>query len=532
MLPPGSTSVEGLTTIYNRLNKDATNGKWQREDVMGLLMGAYAILLRSSPTALSSPRASGVASPRGSGIDVRKTLRECLEAPAKQKSFTFARLCMIPALKKPNPPVTDEVVNPNDVNGCDVGEFHLVVLAEFGAQFLDLLSASGEGPISRFRWEQEMEDDLQIRRDHQQRQRDFHGQFAGQYGNLSPESSTGAVPSAVDLLERPDCIDDIIAFATGICSLGSAYVLPFWTHEEHVSGVDAGGETQEYMKLVPSRALKDLERQTKKDDSLDASYLSFLAALALAKNPTGGDDGAAVIHSMLSSATGNRNKTSWSSVMEMLRLYIHEMDPQSYTSSSTSSKPSTSATSTAYYYFDQEDLYEQSSITGRQNGDTAATPRPLELGQNSSFHLMSHLAIIANVAAHCPAARKDITAMNIQVQNSDKVVGQDSALMILFILSRLRLKPELRGAVFETLAALLSVDGCTDEEASEMRAVAAKGWELLEHCQIIPISILEQYQSPREAGAENTTPLLFPLSSTSVVRSLSFDCSTVQAYLL
>jgi len=523
LLPPGSTSVEGLTTIYDRLNKDATAGKWERTDVLGLLMGAYAILLRSSPTAMSSPRASGVGSPRGSSTDGRKTLREmlreCLEAPAKQKSFTFARLCMIPALKKSKPPVSDQVVNPNDVNGCDVGEFLLVVLAEFGSQFLDLLSASGEGPISRFRWEQEKEDILQIRRDEQRKQRDFRGQFQ-QYGNLSPESLNSAVPPAVDLLERPDCIDDIIAFATSICSLGPAYVLPFWTQEEHVSGVDAGGETQEFMKLVPSRALKDLERQTQKDSSLEAPHLSFLAALALAENPTDGEDGAVVIHSMLSDATSNRNKTSWFSVFVMLRRFIHDLDPQSYTRHSSTSKPNSSASSTAYYYFDQEDLSEQSSSSGRQNGDASATPRPLELDQNESFHLMSLLALIANVAAHSPLARKDITAMKIQVQNSDQLVGQgqDRALMILFILSCLRLKPELRGEVFGTLATLLSVDGCTDEEAIEMRAVAAEGWNLVERCQIIPISMLEQYPKTQEAAAENTTLLRFPLSSTSAVR--------------
>lgn len=504
-------SVENLSAIHQRLNSETTDGKWKRADVLGILMAAYAMLLRSSPAALSSPRAAGnVASPRGIGIDLRRALRECLESPTKNKSFTFARICLIPALNKSKSPASDEFFD-SALLPCDVTEFLLSVLSEFGSQFLDTLSSSGECPVSRARWEQEMEEALKVRLDQQQRQRDFQGQFGGLSG---PDTFGGAAPLAVDLLQCPDCMDDIIAFATAICSLGPDYVLPFWSHEAHYN---AG---QELLTLAPSRALKILKRQMQKDDSLVASYISFLGALALAENPSGGEGGAAVVHSLLSVDSNDPREMKWNSVVETIRLFVLALDPLAKTATK-STKANLSKSSTAYYYSFDEWVPSERSPNGYQNADASSSQGPRELSRTDSFHLMSHLAIIANVAARSSSARRALAAMNIPIFNPDKsVVGQDSAMMILFRLSLLPLRPEHRGAVFGTLATLLSIEGLTEGESAEMRKVAFGAWELLEQCQIIPIRLLEQYPSPQEAGGQNSTSLLFPLSSTTAVRFL------------
>ena len=521
MLPPGVPSVDALHAIHQRLSND--DGKWARTDVLGILMAAYGMLLRSSPAAMSSPRAGTVAFSTGSGIDLRKTLRDCLESPAKFKSFTFARICLIPAVNKPKLPSCDELFNASDLR-CDVTEFLLSVLAEFGSQFLDTLSSSGECPVSRARWEQDMEEALQVRRDHERKQREFHGQF----GDISvPDTFGCTVPLRVDLLERPDCMDDVIAFATAVCSLGPAYVLPFWLQENKHSNVTTGDAANEVFTLSPSLSLESLKTQMQNDESLEATFMSFLAALALAKNPSGEDDGAAIVHSMFSNDSHDSRDSNWTSIIETLRRYVVALDPQSKTSRSVSgsAKANSGKSSTAYYY-DQGDLSEKTS-SGHHNVDATSMTRSLELSRTSSFHLMSHLAVVANVASRSPTARKAISSMHIPIFNADKsVIGQDSALMVLFRLSQLPLEPEHRGAVFGTLATLISVDGATDEEAAEMRTIAYQAWELLEQCQIIPISLLEQYPSPKELETQNSAALLFPLSLTSVSHFISHQCTS------
>ena len=499
---------------------ESAGEKWKRADVLGIVMAAYAMLLRSSPAALSSPRASGnMTSPRGNGIDLRRALRECLESPAKNKSFTFARICLIPSLNKSKSPSSDELFD-SALLPCDVTEFLLSVLSEFGSQFLDTLSSSGECPVSRARWEQEMEEAVKVRMDQHQRQREFQGQFGGLSG---PDTSGQAAPLAVDLLQRPDCMDDIIAFATAVCSLGPDYVLPFWSQEAHHN---AG---QELLTLVPSRALKILKRQMQKDESLVASYISFLGALALAENFSGGDDGAAIVHSILSIESNDPREMNWTSVVETLRLYVLALDPLAKTTTK-SAKANLGKSSTAYYYLYDEWIPTDKTSSGNQNVDASPSPGPRELSPTDSFHLMSHLAIIANVAARSPSARRAIAAMNVPIFNPDKsVVGQDSAMMILFRLSLLPLHPDHRGAVFGTLATLLSMEGSTEDECAEMRKVAAGAWELLDQCQIIPIRLLEQYPSAQEAGGQNSASLLFPLSSTTAVRH---GCTFQKQFLL
>ena len=97
--------------------------------------------------------------------------------------------------------------------------------------------------------------------------------------------------------------------------------------------------------------------------------------------------------------------------------------------------------------------------------------------------------------------------------------------MVLFSLAVMPLSPEVRGAVFGTIARLLSVDGANPEETAVLQKAAMKGWELLEACQVVPISILEQYPSGQETSVQSSSGLSFPPSSTAMVRA--YDNSSV-----
>jgi Nuclear pore complex scaffold, nucleoporins 186/192/205 len=475
-------------------------------------MSAYALLLRSSPATLSSPR-SGAGSPATSSFDARKTWRECMEIPAELRTFTFARLCLIPALLYSSSSTGD-----GDRRGsyepCDASEFCLAVLADFASSYFDVLSTSKDRPISRAKWQQDAEDDLRLRRLHREQQLNFRGQF-GTWSD--PVAPIDTVPASVDLLSRPDCMDDVVAFATAVCSLGAQYAQSFWN-------VDNGIEQAHY---TPSRALRELEQQQAEDYSLRASYLSFLAGLAVACELREGENGAVAIHRLLSnggnSVGGRSVALTWSSLIDILRWYVRELDPQETpsgrsTTTSGSGLGSSGSGSTAYYYFDRGD---KSDVT-RQAKDRSAdlsTSKARELGDENTYLVLSHLSLLACVAKNSPQARYEIASLNLPIFGSNKpdIVGQDSTLMVLFSLCARPFAPAIRGAIFETIANLLSVDGAVGEVETKIRSLARKGWEYLEACQVLPISSFDQYPVMSEGNDQRTTGLSFPPSSTALV---------------
>ena len=397
---------------------------------------------------------------------------------------------------------------PKSGDRCDTAEFLLAVLSEFAAHYLDVLSASGDRPISRAKWEQDAEEDLRLRRVDQERDR----QFSTSFGTVAGDQTI--VPDAVDLLLRPDCMDDVFAFATAICSRGPEYALAFWSKEELDDGI---------LRLTPTRALGDLREQQKTDDTLRPSYLSFLAALAIAKNADGTLDGAKTIHELLSEEAQQSDRqlaVSWPQLVEMLRWYARELSPKEYggSSSSTTSGPGgASGGSSSYYYYDDQ----ISNVGQASSAENKSRSEPRELGETNTYILLSHLALISNVASRNATARSAILSVDLPIHSqntgSRAMVGQDSTLTILFSLAVTALAPEVRGKVFSSIADLVSLDGALNEQREHIRRAATKSWELLEAYQVLPIHLFEQFSSVRSTGVSGIPGLTFPPSSTAMV---------------
>jgi hypothetical protein len=408
---------------------------------------------------------------------------------------------------------------------CDVTEFLLSVVAEFASHFLDVLAVCGDQPISRAKWELDAEETLKLRRAHQEQQQSFRGQFPT-WRDTAATVGTNEIPSEVDLLARPDCVDDIVAFSTSVGFIGPNYALQFWSQE---SFIDQDMGYEESTVLAPSQALAWLDRQQRDDDSLRPLYLSFLAALALAKKPSGtsnGRSGADAVHGIISNED-SVDGSGWSTLLELLRWYTRQLNPDFVNAQ----KPTSSATmgggSTAYYYSDSDDREYESGFRSERSrsGDTASPSILRELGEKNEFTILSHLAVITNVAANSAAARSAIAMMNLPILEADgESVGQESALMILFTLAVMPLSPEIRGSVFRAIAMLISVSGCNMQEAMEIQKVAAKAWELLESCHFVPIDALAQYPSLQD-GNVYPPKMLFPPSSSVLVSSfVDFSC--------
>lgn len=507
LLPPQSTSSQHLDAIHSRLSKEAVE-QWQRPDILGLLMAAYSLLIHPAALSLPSPRGNSAVVTPGS-IDLRKSWRECLEAPTELKSFTFARLCLVPSLQAasygPGPSL------------CDTREFLCSALSVFASQYIDVLSGSGDLPISRAKWLQDAEEDLSLRRSHQEQQRQFQA-WSGARG-VDIES----VPANVDLLDRPDCMDDVVAFVVAVCLLGPCYAICFWSREES----DEGGNIVEY--LVPSRALRELDRQQEEDPSLQPSYVSFLAALARAEDDTHFDNGGSAVHRMLcsDSEAGRKSHVTWSFVFEDLRWYARELNPQNFASATNSMKTSaTTTSSTSYYYaYDATAAETQGYSTQQSTDGSGGVSRTLELGEENTLILSSHLALLMNVCDSCPSARTAVLNTNLPIVGSDgvEVIGQDSALTILFTLSLTPVSPDVRGSIFACIAKILDTNGTNDEQCHSIRDAARKAWDMLDECGILPIHMFDQYPVFIGDEQKNANGLSFPPSSTSLVSALSLE---------
>jgi Nuclear pore complex scaffold, nucleoporins 186/192/205 len=511
-LPPNSTSFEQLNFVTERLSLKAVKS-WNRPDIVGMIMASYAVLLQSSTVSLSSPR-SHQSPGNASDIEARKVLRECISAPAQLRAFTFGRYSLIASLRQP---INADAGFPVY---CDVSSFLMISLSDFFSRYLDLLCSSSDRPISKAKWTQDTEDTIALEKSYEEQQRRFQGQFS-----VFPTGNSGmSDPGTPETYEIPDCLDDAIGFATELCSFSPEYAIRFWSQQEYSHEIDGKQET--LMKLVPSLTFKELEHQQTIDHSLRPVFISFLAALATARNDNGSLNGADTIHEIFSTSIaddGNMLQQSWISILEILRIYVRELDPSS-NSSPSESRTRSNDTSTAYYYYD-----ESSNTPDEAVKDANTTISQKELGDENIAILSSHLTLISNVAFNSPQGRYQIVSNNyLPIRSADfrDVIGRDSPLDILWMLSRMPLPPGIRGMVFKSIASLLSVDGITDTtERSKLREFAVSGWEVLEASQIVPIRVLHRYQIEKKHDEINPAGLSFPMSLLSLVSLpiLSFD---------
>ena len=128
---------------------------------------------------------------------------------------------------------------------------------------------------------------------------------------------------------------------------------------------------------------------------------------------------------------------------------------------------------------------------------------------------MSHLALITKVATSYPRGRATLATMKISLEGNLLDEEGDSVLLVLFSLAISPLSPQVRGAVFATIASLLRLEGADSDDQRQICELARKGWDLLELSQVVPVCLLEQYQM--KSSTESASAMSFPPSSLSLV---------------
>ena len=485
-----------------RLNPDMSKAWGKRNDMFGVLSGSYALLLRSASILLSSPRSGGQ---NDLTSEIRSAAKYCLIAPAAeegQNGISFPRLTLVPILQR-LPASRQSLV--------DTSEFGLSIYSDFFSHYVNTIAESTL-PLSRRRWEKSEEDDLKIRRDQLNAALMAEQQFGAPFNR---RAQADVVPASVDLMLRPDCLDDMISLASTLCSLGPDYSRKFWS-------TDANQDIQ------PSRFLLEVERMQRKDDSLLASYVSFLASLSSDSRS------ASAVHELLSrrpeiSADGAATSAplNWTTLLHNLRWYAQELSPYD---NDAVSKPASSSTTTSstrnsdyYYNLDGQDVpssYTTSSVTTYTPGQASSTStrsKAKELSTSANFRVASHLAVIMNVALHSAVAQYGVLSTSIPIGDG-VAVGKDEALLVLFKLAIAPLSPQLRGATLSTISSLLRPLDLEDKEKQTFfHEQATNAWAYLEACPLLPIALLDQYNISNGNFAAENVGLGFPPSSISLV---------------
>jgi hypothetical protein len=527
-----SESIDLLLLLHGSLSKEAV-GLWKRADVLGILVAGYAVLLHSSlpSTATTSPR--GLSSPTRlnttpmianvGNIDFRRAWRECLALPATFKAFTFSRYTLVRALQVPIGDLGHVSSSKSEtLLACDNAAFFNEILAVFAAKYFDLVMGSAsEPPMSRARWLQDAEADLRIQRVQREQERQFQ-QWARVHS-----SELNAVPNEVDLLQRPDCLDDIVAFAVDVANLGGQYAAYFWSSITLPVDSTCKKDSTCIWRLSPSPALLELQRLQYQDESLQASYFSFLASISIVEGDHFESNSAEVVNQMLTQ--GSHTSASWSNMFDTIwriTRHLHGITTTSsstmnvkYTDSQTQLRPSTS------YYYNAHDLNDQKNALGnsmsRTSESTSISHFSRELDFASSFILLSTLALVRSVASRSKNARYEINGLRIVDEYQG--VEEDSAIAICFKLACAPVPPDVRGAVFETIAALIDGknDARTVEEGLQVIDLAQRGWVMLDACQILPISLFDTLRL--STPSSNFLRFAFPASSLALVRRVQFS---------
>eukprot|EP00977_Amphora_coffeiformis_P010124 scaffold2357_cov167-Amphora_coffeaeformis.AAC.32 len=268
-------------------------------------MAAFGLLLKSVPYALASPSSGGGGSSFVTGswsaTEIRRRRTDNLEFPTNYKSFTFVRLCLLPAL----------TIHSEDVT-CRAEEFALDILVGFMAQYLDAIV--DRPPISQQKWLKDENEDLRLRQQSQNQQREFQ-QWSGTTTRMDD------VPASIDLLERPDCMDDILACCAAVGMKGPA--MAFCNFE---------GD------LLPTESLYRVAASARADISLRAPFYSYLAMLATAEDAEQPKkyEAAELIHSMLeggATTPDDQFPCRWQDIIDIIRFCARDLIGKSYRSS-------------------------------------------------------------------------------------------------------------------------------------------------------------------------------------------------------
>ena len=518
---------EGIADIHQRLNPNSPSfDNWKRKDIGGLLTAAYALLLRPPTSKYTSPQKSPRerSSSYGSSNAIYHTFRKCLECPTLYKSLTFARVSLLPSIGSPS--MKSSSILDNDFS------FAIAIVADFTSQYLDALSSISDLPISRAKWMEREQQELQLKHVQESQRRQLNAWSGQNYQGTE-------LPSEVDIFQRPDCLDDIIALGVNVCYIYPECAGRFWSQDETIIEHDskASGDNNQIIHLKPGRILRKLESLQVRDTSLLPVYLSFLGAISLYQSPYDEQvNGAMVVHEWMYSprqvsssspnSFGEENRINWEYILNAIRWYAQQLNPppemnDSWRTSDAKYDEVGSDEPTGYYYGTDSSANYNSNQKARQSIATKSSSSQnvkKSLDENDSKILLSLLKLLSYAVMKSEVARRYILGIRLPVSGSKRFIGcEDDALTILFSLAVLNsISPEIRGM---TLSGISNLVRCasSSEKTEKDDETTRRCWDLLELSQLLPTRKLSQYSSSESPTLKNAFLGSFPKKEVSKV---------------
>jgi len=488
-----SHSDNHIAGLLTELHQVLFHEHWEYvPHIQGVLQAGFGLLLQAtnnpatanplSPRHSSSPFGSGGSTDTGaSSSRYREAFRISLEQPANVKTLSFVRFSVLPALHIPA-----RVAKDPSAPSCDVSEFLLQVLTDWSSKYFELLLQHNP-PISRKSWLNDAAESLSLQRQNQNQQLEFQRA-------QGIRQQHKAIPSSVDLLTRPDCMDDLLALSCDVCELGPNYASLFWSKQD------------------ATIVISEVEKLRHADNSLFSGYVDLLASLAL--------DAPEKVHGYLCGEgpmRGSKNSTTWTSVLKIVRYYVVSLLNKG--SARTAPEDTEQSNQSTAYYTVDDNMGSGSSMGDTRTKSSSSSSRASELGQDNTLILSSHLRLIDVVARQSGEARAYLRKLTLPINNGgmnnginftmeSTAVGTDSLWRILFMLASTPISPELRGLTFHSLSSTMK--GSTLDEIRQ-------AWELVEDSGILPIyKLLNGFPTPI---VEGTAPrIAFPPSSMSRVK--------------
>jgi hypothetical protein len=436
LMPPVNVPVESnksgeLLLLHKPLfdNVDA----WKRQDILGLLRSAYALLLSplvSLEIGFMSDEAGADDAAKQSSRSTSATryyydsffengieaaLTSILPSATDTNAIRWIRTGLLPFVV---PSSVSSSGSTFDGSGASTSSFagmktyYCATVAQFLSRYASAAAMTKDLPITRAQWAEEQESEMDMaRREEQHRQ--LGRQFFGE-GDDEAQGSDGIAAGAasknfsVDYAKRPDCLEDLLMCIADVIMAYPACAMMFWivsppSPASPTPGVVAveGQERQDTVptsnNTFPTRApapsldasltLLEVERLTKVDGTVVPSYLNLLSALALATfsssvvHMTSTVPGAQAVHGLFSSSIANSdgpNATAagivtWAYLLECLQWYATQMTASSSSSSNGPQFQDAMSSARGYYYGDDNNTSNNTYYNYGRNNDGSAT---------------------------------------------------------------------------------------------------------------------------------------------------------------
>ena len=522
LLPPiltnqSSHKSDELVLLHKPLFEDVES--WSREEILGLLRSAYALLLlpivKMEMTEEHETSAHETIGHRYYDTifenGITSTFASIFSSATDANAFNWIRTSLLPFVS----PTSMLLMNGTGDYAQDLKPYFCATVAQFLSQYTSAAAVANFFPTTRAQWAEDQESQMDFaRKEEEQRRR---------WGDFSYDNVEAPADFTVDHSKRPDCLEDLLVCIADVIFAYPSCAIMFWDKVPGGKNKSQNSKESNLPSLQPTLALVEIERLIKMDESILPAYLNLLAALAMATFSTSviclvdDNPGAAAVYELLSengSSIRGGEEISWEYLLNSLESFEREMTEKSRNQSFRDSD------SDAMYYSYSSQVF--GGIYESKPNDTTPSRRTSGLDTSFSNEQVAALTSLLNLLTSVCCCSKE--AREYILSRKSSLNTFDASLSGLF-LSTSRNQAEISNqtlppAIIFTLFSLITTGVDVSVKGSLFSLISIlvqdnqkrcyQVWEILEEFQILPSLLLSDAWSsdimaPRTQNKVNHT---------------------------